>query len=245
MKSLLLTAVLIFSAWSFLSAQTMIDNFDSSAEDSVYQLNVEGELSSITLSDNTIDFMEGTGSLDCKAVIGEYHQWGSYAQLIYRTDSTEVLDWTISDSVSIWIKVNTPPVHPEYMVFRFHIADRPSPEDPIEEYIYENLTVIDYQSGWFQLKVPLLEREQNAAGDLIPDSTGFILGPTTWGGLTYNNRVLDRDKIVGYNIGMITSGWDPVNNLPADSIEVQYDAFVRFGTRAVPFIVFNGPFNIL
>jgi hypothetical protein len=218
----------------------MIDNFDSSAQDSVYEQNVEGGLSSITLSDNTTDFVEGTGSLNCKAVIGEYHPWGSFAQLIYREDSTDVQDWSISDSLSIWIKVNTPPTHPEYMVFRFHIADRPSPEDPIEEYIYENLTVIDYQSGWFQLKVPIFEREQNVAGDLVPDSTGFILAPTTWGGFAYNNRELDRDKIVGYNIGMITSGWNPNPNIPADSIEIQYDAFVRFGTRAVPLIIFNG-----
>jgi len=240
MKSLLLSIVLMISAWSFLSAQSMIDNFDSSAEDSVYELNVEGGLSSITLSDNTTDFMEGTGSLNCKAVIGEYHPWGSFAQLIYREDSTDVQDWSISDSLSIWLKINTPPAHPEYMVFRFHIADRPSPEDPIEEYVYENLTVIDYQSGWFQLKVPIFEREQNVAGDLVPDSTGFILAPTTWGGFTYNNRELDRDKIVGYNIGMITSGWNPNPNIPADSIEIQYDAFVRFGTRAVPLIIFNG-----
>ena len=240
MKSLLFGVIMSFTVWSFLLAQTTIDNFDSSADDTLYQLNVEGGLSSLTISDNTTDFVEGSGSLNCKAVIGEYHMWGSYTQLIYRTDSTDVLDWSISDSISIWIKVNTPPTHPEWMVFRFHIADRPTPEDPIEEYIYENATVLDYQSGWFQLKVPLLEREQNGNGDLIPDSTGFILAPTTWGGFTYNNRTLDRDKIIGYNIGMITSGFDPVNNLPADSIEVQFDAFERFGARAVPFIIFNG-----
>ena len=240
MKSLLFGVIISFTVWTFLSAQTTIDNFDSSANDSLYQLNVEGGLSSLTISDNTTDFMEGSGSLNCKAVIGEYHQWGSYSQLIYRTDSTDVLDWSISDSISIWIKVNTPPTHPEWMVFRFHIADRPTPEDPIEEYVYENATVLDYQSGWFQLKVPLLEREQNEPGDLIPDSTGFILAPTTWGGFTYNNRTLDRDKIIGYNIGMITSGYDPVNNIPADSLEVQFDGFERFGARAVPFIIFNG-----
>jgi len=240
MKSLLFGVIMSFTVWSFLLAQTTIDNFDSSADDSLYQLNVEGGLSSLTISDNTTDFVEGSGSLNCKSVIGEYHQWGSYTQLIYRTDSTDVLDWSISDSISIWIKVNTPPTHPEWMVFRFHIADRPTPEDPIEEYVYENATVLDYQSGWFQLKVPLLEREQNEAGDLIPDSTGFILAPTTWGGFTYNNRTLDRDKIIGYNIGMITSGYDPANNLPADSLEVQYDGFERFGARAVPFIIFNG-----
>jgi hypothetical protein len=216
----------------------MIDNFDSSEADSIYDLNVEGGLSSITLSDNTTDVMEGSGSLNCKAVIGEYHPWGSFAQLIYRDTADVVQDWSISDSLSIWIKVNVPPTNPGEMVFRFHIADRPSPEDPLEEYIYENLSVLDYQHGWFKLLVPLTEREQST-GAIVPDSTGFILPPDDWG-FTTNNGVLDRDKIVGYNIGMITTGWNPNPNIPADSLEVQYDAFERFGTRAVPFLIFNG-----
>jgi hypothetical protein len=236
-----LLIILMIGLWQSLSATPYtIDNFDSSAVDSIYQLNVEGEPSRIDVSDDHSDFVEGTGALDAHYVIGEFHQWGSYAQLIYRTDSTETWDWTISDSFSIWIKVEQAPTHPEWMVFRIHIVDQPSPNDEIEEYIYENAVVIDTQADWFELKIPFYERPQNAAGDLVPDNSGFILIPTTWGGGTYNNRKLDRDKIVGYNIGAIVSGWDPGANLPADSVMVSYDNFIRFGTRAVPFIVFNG-----
>ena len=136
MKSLLLTAVLIFSAWSFLSAQTMIDNFDSSAADSLYDLNIEPG-SILEVADDNIDFVQGTGSMYVKTFIDSLWPWGSFAQLVYRTDSTDVLDWTINDSLSIWIKVHVAPIHPEFMVFRIHIADQPTPEDPIEEYIYE------------------------------------------------------------------------------------------------------------
>jgi len=215
-----------------------IDNFDSSAVDSLYELNVEGEPSRIDVSDNHSDFMEGTGALDVNYVIGEFHQWGSYTQLIYRTDTTDTWDWSISDSFSIWIKVKEAPTHPEWMVFRIHIADRPSPDDEIEEYIYENGVVLDAQADWFELKIPFIERETD--GTVIPNDSGFVRFPDTWGGGTYNNRKLDRDKIVGYNIGAIVSGWDPAVNLPADSVVVSYDSFTRFGTRAVPFVIFNG-----
>jgi hypothetical protein len=227
--------VLLFG--TLIYGQTVIDNFDNSAE-GVYDLSLESSPSSMILSTNTVDKVEGTGALDVNTVIGSFHPWGSYAQLIYRTDSTDVLDWTLNDTLSIWIKVKTPPAHPEYMVFRIHIADRPSEDAPLEEYIYENISVLDYQSEWFNLKIPLVEREQPGAD--IPDSTGFILAPTSWGGFTYNNRVLDRNKIIGYNIGIITSGYDPNANLPADSIVVSFDNFERTGVRSIPLIIFNG-----
>jgi hypothetical protein len=109
--------LIVFSA--AISAQSItIDNFDSSAVNSVYEENVEGPPSRIDMADDHVDFVEGTGSMDVHYVIGEFHQWGSFANMIFRTDSTDVLDWEVSDSFSIWIKVENAPTHPEYMVFR-------------------------------------------------------------------------------------------------------------------------------
>ncbi|MEJ2637754.1 MAG: sugar-binding protein, partial [Calditrichia bacterium] len=222
-----------------LSAQTyVIDEFDSAATDAHYQTNVEGVPSYMELTDNLTDYVSGEGALDVNYVIGEFHGWGSYANLIYRTDSTETMDWSISDSLSIWIKVRNAPTYPEYMVFRIHIADRPNPDDDIEEYIYENALTLDAQTDWFELKVPLIERETD--GSIIPNDEGFVLFPNSWGGGTYNNRMLDRDKIIGYNLSAVVSGWDPDKNLPADSVQISYDHFTRYGSRAVPFVIFNG-----
>ncbi|MBN2364840.1 MAG: hypothetical protein EH225_01655, partial [Calditrichaeota bacterium] len=214
--------VLSVGLFQVLSAQTfVIDNMDSSVVDSLYEANVEGAPSRIDLADNHSDFVEGTGSMEAHYVIGEFHQWGSFGNLIYRTDSTETLDWVISDSFSIWIKVLEAPTHPEYMVFRVHIADRPTPNDPAEEYIYENALVLDAQADWFELKIPFIERETD--GTIVPNDSGFVRFPDTWGGGTYNNRKLDRDKIIGYNLSAVVSGWDPAANLPADSVRVLYD----------------------
>ena len=57
--------VIVLGIWQSLSATPYtIDHFDSSAVDSLYELNVEGDPSRIDVSDNHSDFMEGTGALD-------------------------------------------------------------------------------------------------------------------------------------------------------------------------------------
>jgi hypothetical protein len=227
---------------SVTKGQIVIESFDTDlSADSTYDLNIEGEPSRIDYTLNTSDFKEGTGSGHVNYVLGAFHQWGTYAQLVKTIPDGETpFDWSISDSVSIWIKVVQAPTVPANMVFRIHIKDRPNDTDPIEEYIYENTTVLDAVHDWYELKIPLFQRAQNEAQDLIPDSTGFILSPAGWGGFTYNNKKLDFDKIVGYNISAITTGWDAANNLPADSVVVLLDAFTRFGAKAIPAIIFNG-----
>jgi hypothetical protein len=238
----LIQLVLLFVIGLSLSVTNgqIIESFDTDlSADTTYDLNVEGDLSRIDYTLNTTDFKEGSGAGHVNFVIGAYHEWGSYAQLIKRVpDGEPLLDWSTSDSLSIWIKVLQAPVFPGNMVFRIQIADRPTDTDPIEEYIYENATVLDAVGDWYELKIPLFERVQPGAD--TPNDQGFILAPTSWGGFTYNNRKLDFDKIVGYNISAITSGYTAGVNIPADSVVVMLDGFKRFGTKAVPAIIFNG-----
>jgi hypothetical protein len=228
---------LFFSANIVLS-QSTIDKFEYARPDTILTHAVEGNKSLLTLTQNTSDKKEGTSSMEVNAVIGAYHPWGSYATFGSKNPGNVTEDWSLSDSISIWLKVKQAPKQPEYMVFRIQIADQPTASDPIEEYIYENATIIDATSDWVELKVPLIERNQ--PGNDVPDNTGFILVPTGWGGFTYNNKKLDRDKIYQWTIGIVTSGWTDPNNIPADSVVVLFDNFVRFGTRAVPVVIFNG-----
>jgi hypothetical protein len=226
------------SANAQLPFQVVIDDFETSAADTLYEVSVEGDRSRIDLSDNTEDFVEGSASMDAHYVIGEYNQWGSYGNLIFIEEGDATQDWSLSDSLSIWIKVHEAPTRPAEMVFRFHITDRPTTDDPIEEYIYENTTILDAVTDWVELRVPIKEIESD--GGVIPNDEGFVIAPNSWGGFTYNNRKLDRDKIVQYNISAIVTGWDAANPLPADSVKVSFDNFVRFGASAVPFVIFNG-----
>jgi len=231
----LLVALFVFSA----SGQVVvISNFEDATPGTVYTSSVEGGLSSITLKQNTTDKVEGTSSLEVKSIIGAYHEWGSYSNVGYNNTAATTQDWTISDSLSIWIKVKMQPHIPANMLMRITLDDKPTASSPTEAYIYENLVIIDSTRGWVNLRVPLKERVQ--PGTTIPDSTGFILAPTSWGGFTYNNRKLDRDKIFDWSINIVTSGYTAGVNIPADSVIVLFDNFTRFGARAVPITFFNG-----
>ena len=236
---MLLSSILVLIVSSMVTmGQTVIDNFDSANPGTDLTSSVEGGLSKITLTQNTSDKHEGTSSLYVNVKIGAYHPWGSYSNVGYRNTANATMDWSLSDSLSIWIKVLEAPTHPEYMVMRISLDDRPTASDPRESYIYENLVIVDATSDWVNLRVPILERNQ--PGTDIPDGTGFILAPTSWGGFTYNNRKLDRNKIYQWTISFVTSGYTAGVNLPTDSLEVLLDDFTRFGARAVPVILFNG-----
>ncbi len=243
MKKVILPILVSLLSWSLtvFAQQSTIESFDNVPADTnyVWAGNVEGAPSYLRVKEDSVDKVEGAASLDVNTMIGAFHPWGSYSQLIYRLPSGQTMDWSSSDTLKLWIKIVKAPTHPEYMVFRIHLVDQDAPGDPLEQYIYENGTVIDSVHDWYLLKVPLHEiNSQN--GTVIPSDSGFVEAPFSWGGFTYNDHKLNLNKLVGWNIGFITSGYIAPNNIPADSLELKLDGFVRTGNKAVPFIVFNG-----
>lgn len=236
MKNLFVLFV-VLSFCAITRAQYIVDNFDSSAVKAKYQISVEGATSRIDVTDNHTDFKEGTGSFEAKYVIGSYHTWGSYGNLTYRVPNNGVMDWSKFDSLSIWIKVKTAPKHPEWMAFRIHLADQPDSTGNVEEFIYENTTVIDSSKNWYELKIPLYERYSD--GTVNPNDSGFVRMPTSWNPPAGNNWKLDWDKIRGFNITAVTTG-SSTTNLPADSVTIDYDNFKLFGAKVTPFVFFNG-----
>ncbi len=216
--------------------EVAIDNFEHAKPDTIYVTSDEGAPSSIVLTAETTDKQEGTSALKVRSVIGAFHPWGSYSNVAYVAESGTFWDWSLSESLSVWIKVTEVPKHPEYLVFRIQIRD--SVAGAWEEYIYENTTVIDSTNGWINLRVPLIERVSD--GGTVPNADGFVVAPSGWGGFTWNNRKLDRDKITQFTFGIVTTGWTDPNNIPADSTTILFDAFTRFGIRSVPFVFFNG-----
>ncbi len=236
-KTLLLLSLVLMAYASY--GQTMIEGFNMARPDSgSFATSIEGNKSRLTMSQNTADKKEGAASLQVNALIGAYHEWGSYNQVGFLNKDSLTQDWSASDTLSIWIKVTQAPKTPENMVFRIQVSDKPSKAEPQEQYIYENAVVLDSLHEWYLLKIPFTELTQ--VGTTVPNDQGFILAPTSWGGFTYNNRKLDRDKIYDWTLGIITSGYTAGVNLPADSIIVLYDGFQRSGNRATPVIVFNG-----
>ena len=239
MKKIVLPVLLVLFTLSFTVYAQMIESFDTTTTNPRWQTNIESAPSSMVVNNNTGDKVEGSASLYIDANLGSLEDWGTYDQYIYVVpDSVKPFDWSISDTLSIWIKVMTQVAHPEYMVFRIQVADRPTPDDPIEQYIYENLTILDNVHDWIQLKVPFKEVESD--GTYIPDSTGFVIAPNSWGGFTYNDRKLNFDKIVQFQFGIISSGYTAGVHIPADSIKCAFDGFQRSGNKAIPAVIFNG-----
>lgn len=236
MKRFLLPVLLILFMFSYVSfAQTqMIDSFEATETDNTYKLLVEPP-STMVMSEDPSTKVDGNNSLKIKCVIAAgIHDWGSFAQLQKRVPSGQPLfNWLMNDTLSLWIKVVQPPVTPANVVFRIHIADQPITDGNIEEYIYENAVTLDAASDWFQIKAPLFERTADTGN---PDNTGFILFPSSWGrsASIENNKVLDLDKIVGFNISFITT------TSAVDSIVFNIDKFEATGMKAVPAIIFNG-----
>ena len=230
---ILLFALVICSVAAFGQSNIMIQNFDVQAwTDSVHWLSQEsGTTWALALS--TADKMEGTGALDVIATLASIHSWGTFAQLGYNVhrDTDPPMDWSASDSVSVWVKVVRGPATPANIVWRIHIQDQPNATDPTEDWIYENTTIIDNVHDWVQLRIPFLDRV--STGVEAPDSTGFIIAPSNWN-MPFNNKKLDRDKIVGWSFAIVSTTID------ADSVEVMYDDFERFGVRSFPVVIFAG-----
>ncbi len=243
MKKVILPVLLALIAWSYSAnaQETIIQSFDNISADTnfVWSGSTEGAPSYLNVKEDSTDKMEGAASLDVRTSIGAFHPWGSYSQLQYRLPEGQTMDWSSSDTLKLWIKVVMAPTHPEYMVFRIHLVDQDAPGDPQEQYIYENGFVIDSVHDWYLLKVPLHEIDSQN-GTVIPADSGFVMAPYSWGGFTYNDHKLNLDKLVGWNIGFITSGYIAPDNIPADSVELKLDGFVRSGNKPIPFIVFNG-----
>lgn len=208
---------------------TSIDNFDTS---SVHMnRNLEAP-STMTLVNDAASKYEGAASLKVHAVLADKHSWGTFAEWGYDAPEGQVFNWSTSESLSVWIKVNMAPSKPAIISFRYQFTDQPNAADALEFWDYENFTILDnVNAGWVNLRVALKER--TSENGQTPDSTGFTLPPADWG-LSRNNLKFDLDKIKGWRFVIVSSTID------IDSIDVSFDKFERFGTKAVPVLFFNG-----
>ena len=215
---------------SFSFAQTVIDNFDSSAVNDVYTINLENP-SVASMSDNHSDFQEGSGSLDFNAVLMDVHPWGTFAEIQNSATEGEYFDWSTSDTLRLWIKVYQAPTLPDNMFFRFSVREQPTPADNVEMYVYENAVALDNQTNWYELVIPFVEIPSD--GSINPSDAGFTVTPAGWG-LPYNNMMLEKNKIISYQLTAVT------NAEIVDSLKIGYDLLVRTGNVATPFVFFNG-----
>ncbi|MFA5834088.1 MAG: sugar-binding protein [Bacteroidota bacterium] len=207
---------------------TTIDNFERPRPDTLYQTSLEAP-STITFIADTVDKFEGKSSLAVVSILaGHIHSYGTYSQVGW-SHATNTINWGTSDSLSVWIKVTKAPTIPEFFSFRLQVTDNVGGVK--ETWIYQHNTILDAKHDWVNLRIPLKERISD--GSTAPDSTGFVISPSNWGFPT-NDKKFNTDKIGSWYFTLLpTSQAD-------DSIEVKFDKFEQFGSKALPVTIFNG-----
>ncbi len=232
MKKVVLPMLFALLSWSFVTyaQQVTIDSFDSFT-DSTYTLGSEGAPTAIKYHSDSTNFMEGAASLDANITIGSFHTYGSYLSLHRSAPNGSYFDWSNSDTLKLWLRVVTAPAHPSAIVFRVQLLDQPDSTGNTELWVYENDTTLTTQHDWVQLQIPF--KQITSDGTVNPGDSGFVIAPYNWNS-AMNDQKLNMDKIVGYDLSVVTTGND------ADSIEVEYDNFERTGNRPIPLVIFNG-----
>ncbi|MDR3626653.1 MAG: T9SS type A sorting domain-containing protein [Ignavibacteriaceae bacterium] len=251
MKKVILPILIFVLTWSIksFSQDVMIQSFDNFKADTSFSWtsNVEGGNSYFRVSQDSTDFKEGAASMVISTEIDSLHAWGSYSQLIWSAPTGTSLDWSSSDTLRLWIKIVKAPVYPQYMSFRIQLRDNGATgTDAQETYIYQNDVCLDAAGDWFLLKVPL-HQINSQSRTVTPGDSGFVVAPGSWGGFTYNDDKLNIDKITGWNIVCVTTttSLNPnppagFTNVPADSLVMKIDGFMRTGNKPVPMVIFNG-----
>ncbi|KAB2925598.1 MAG: T9SS type A sorting domain-containing protein [Bacteroidetes bacterium] len=229
-RILFLLLAVVAAALPAVGQSVMITNFDSPRPDTLYANQLETP-STVVMTQETGDKVEGTAAVRTKHVLANVHSWGTYIQFGTTFPEGTTQNWKQSDTLSLWLKVVKAPADPTNMFFRVQIGDKPAGADVVEEWIYEHPTILDNTTGWINLKIPFYARV--STGSEVPDSTGFITAPTNWN-MAKNNGEFDMESLVSWRLVSVTGKG------AADSVEVLFDRFERTGSRAVPITIFNG-----
>lgn len=188
----------------------------------------------IRIKENDQLSQHGNASLNLEWSVHNSELYGGLSRLEYWLPSDSLLDLSFYDTLSFWY-YNTSASHPSGMAeLRFLLFDvRDSPqgvrtqESDSSEVFYSFLSVLDSDSGWNQVKIPLKQVEYISG-------SGFNL--TGWWGKC-GNEILDLDYIKGYALefGAVASN---------DYLNVQGETNIDFLTaytyRDRQDIIFNG-----
>ncbi len=181
---------------------------------------------SIDISYDSIDFVSGSAAMDVTFSFGSNNpNQGNWAGLNFTNLDSSRMDFSIGDTLSFMLKVENPPNFPEYMSIRFLIADKPVFYGFDEIWAGDDSILIDQESDWKEVKIPLKPHRWNSLYPIIGSDidNGFNISPYWWD-LQYNNWKLDLDRVSRFSIFVGTNAYDSnVSILPEDEVTISLD----------------------
>lgn len=164
-----------------------------------------GGASSIALSNNTTDFVEGTGSMQMDYTVNASQSWGGYLNL---TDTTFKLPANFAERTSLifWVK-NVNPLTggtPKRVTMRFFLMENSTGAN--EDWVCEVPIDFEQAGDWTRYVLPLKQDTiwTDSNGKLHFPQTGFA---QPWWSITGDNT-FNPDAVTGYKIELSAGGDD-------------------------------------
>ena len=193
--------------------------------DSIFFSNLDGS-DAINISYDSIDYLSGNSAMDVTFALANANPIsGNLAGLNFTNSNQNRMDLSSGDTLSIMLKVEEAPSFPEHMFIRLMVADRPVFYGFDEFWAGDDSFLIDQESDWMEVKIPLKTNSSNSITSIIGSdiNDGFNISPYWWN-LQYNNWQLDLDRISQFAILIGTHGYgSDISSLPADQVTLSLD----------------------
>ncbi len=243
MKFFLLTIAVLLFIPAFAGAQFsyQIFNFDSlidtTAGYSDYG-NDDANNTYLKYEIETTEKVEGDAALRVNWQNQCYDQYGGWIGINYfNTDSTDIPEFALYDSISFWIYVEEPQSVTNEVELRFILYDHgPGTSwDTWEVWISHHL-ILDDAPGWQEVKIPMI--------DVGADAQNQHIGPgfwnPGWGQTAEGNGILDLDAIAGWAIEWSQKATLYQQDMDSVSGVVLFDDLKLTGIKKVDLVFFNG-----
>lgn len=158
---------------------------------------------SVVLSNNTTDFVEGTGSMQLDYTVNASQDWGGYINM---TDTTWVFpdSFTNRTALVLYVKNVNPLVGntPERLTCRFFLMENSTGAN--EDWVIEVPIKFDQAGDWTRYYLPLKQDTvwTDTAGHQRFPQNGFA---QTWWSITGDN-IFNQGSITGYKIEFSAGG---------------------------------------